>query len=160
MSQPDFSTRCPQRYARLSPVENGDQLECSAYHDHSSRRYVLITDADASREADHAWTRELLRIAALPEHERTAEMRAQRVHDVDRKRVDVYADALRREAQYARAWDGELLRIAALPEHERTAEIRAQHLDHIDRERVASYVEKLRGDRAAGFRVLLRGTGS
>ncbi|ATL72503.1 hypothetical protein [Nocardia terpenica] len=93
----DPTTRCPQRYARLSPVtpEEAASLECRDYHEHRPR-YCLVTDSERHFEAEREWVAELWRIAALPSSARAAAIRELAIHDVDRDQIDRYAEQQRR----------------------------------------------------------------
>ncbi|WP_329405455.1 hypothetical protein OG563_26705 [Nocardia vinacea] len=91
----DFTTRCPQRYMklRLRTPEELSGLECTEFHEHHPL-FVRVTDAAKSLEADRLWTAELRRIAGLEPAQRAAEVRRQRLHHMDQRRVDGYAERL------------------------------------------------------------------
>ncbi|MGW4355518.1 hypothetical protein ACWELJ_25865 [Nocardia sp. NPDC004582] len=107
MTEFDRATRCPKRYRRLVPrvftAEGVRDLECRDYHDHvSAPGACVITDGVKAFAADYAWLEELRRIAALPDAERSGEIDAQRLHDVDIKKVVRFVDECQRAERRVR----------------------------------------------------------
>lgn len=109
MDQATHEIRCPQRYRFDRPAHFTAALECADFHDHqtigSAERpaaVCVVTDSAKHFAAAAEWREHLRAIAALPVAERAAAIRADRLHDVDIKTVEHFAEQISRDARAAR----------------------------------------------------------